>query len=90
MVFYPDVAYVSHICCNNMFLMFQLFRSYVAASGFMLQVASVLFGCFHVFHTHVESAYFKCFICFQTYVVFKCFFMLQVFYIVPTRASQGH
>jgi hypothetical protein len=36
--FYLDIAYVSHICCNSMFQMFQLFQSYIAASGFMLQV----------------------------------------------------
>jgi hypothetical protein len=49
------------ICCNSMFLMFQLFQSYIAANGFY--VASILFGCF----THMlqlASACFKCFICF--------------------------
>ena len=40
-----DVAYVSHICSNNMFQMFQLFQSYVVVSVFMLQVASALSGC---------------------------------------------
>jgi hypothetical protein len=38
----PHVAYVSHICCNNMFQMFYLFRSYVATSIFILQVVSIL------------------------------------------------
>jgi hypothetical protein len=37
-----DVAHVSHICCYSMFHMFQF---YVAASVFMLQVASVLSRC---------------------------------------------
>jgi hypothetical protein len=30
-----DVAHVSHICCNNMFPMFQLFQPYVAVHVFM-------------------------------------------------------
>jgi hypothetical protein len=50
-----DVAYVSHICCNNMFQMFQL-QSYVSVSVFMLQVASVLFRhCIHF--THMLQVY---------------------------------
>jgi hypothetical protein len=62
--------------------MFQLFHSYVAANSFMLQVTSVIFFMFHVFHTHVASACYKCFISFETYVPFKKNFMLQVFYVV--------
>jgi hypothetical protein len=30
-----DVIYVSHICCKNMFQIFHLFHSYVAASVFI-------------------------------------------------------
>jgi hypothetical protein len=63
----------SHICCNNMFQMFHLFQSSVAASVFMLQVASVLSGCCISFHTYVTSVCSKCFICFRR--------MLQVFYL---------
>jgi len=61
-----------------MFKMFQLFQSYVAASGFMLQVASVIFWMFHVFHTHIASTCSKCFIRFQTYVVFKYFYVISI------------
>ena len=42
-VFYLDVAYVTHKCCQNMFKIFQLFQSYVAISVYMLQVASIFF-----------------------------------------------
>jgi hypothetical protein len=80
--FYLDIAYVLHICCNSSSKIFPLFQSYVAASGIMLQVASVIFWMFHVFHTHVASACFKCFIYFYMYVVFKKNFMMQVFYVV--------
>jgi len=44
-VFYLDVAYVSHIFCNSMFQMFQLFQSYVAASDFKLQIAILDVSC---------------------------------------------
>jgi hypothetical protein len=37
-VFYLDVAYVSHIYCNNMFQIFHLCQTYVASKCFMLQV----------------------------------------------------
>jgi hypothetical protein len=50
-VFYLDVAYVATVC-------FPMFQSYVAASGLILQVASVLFWMFYVFHTHVAKACF--------------------------------
>jgi hypothetical protein len=80
--FYLDIAYVLHICCNSSSKIFQPFQSYVAASGIMLQVASVIFWMFHVFHTHVASVCFKCFIYFYMYVVFKKNFMMQVFYVV--------
>ena len=55
----------SHIYCNSMFQMFQLFQSYIAI---------VLSICFH---KHVASGCPKYFICFQMYVAFECF-MLQV------------
>jgi hypothetical protein len=51
-----DVAYISHICCNDMFQMFKLFQSYVAVSVFMLQVASVLSGCC-ICWTHILQVY---------------------------------
>ena len=51
-----DVAYVSHICSNSMFKMFHLFQPYIAASVFMLQVASVLSGCCICF-THMLQVY---------------------------------
>jgi hypothetical protein len=50
-----DVSYVSHKCCNNMFQMFRLFQSYVAASCSMLQVASVLFEHFIAHVAYVAS-----------------------------------
>ena len=53
---YLDDAYVSHICCKSMYEMFQLCQSYVAISVFMLQVASVLFGCCICF-THMLQVY---------------------------------
>jgi hypothetical protein len=52
-----DVTYVSHICCNNMFFqMFHMFQSYVAASVFMLQVASVLSRCC-IYFTYMLQMY---------------------------------
>jgi hypothetical protein len=64
--FDPEVAYVSHICCNNsIFQMLHLFQSSVAASVFMLQVVSVISGCCICFHTYVESVCFKYFIYFR-------------------------
>jgi hypothetical protein len=35
-VFYQDVVYVLHLCCNSMFEVVHLFQSYVAISVFML------------------------------------------------------
>jgi hypothetical protein len=55
-----DVASVPHICCNGMF---PLFQSSVAASVFMLQVTSVLYGYCICFHTYVALVCFKYFIC---------------------------
>ena len=72
-------TYVATVCSK----MFQLFQSYVTISDFMLQVASVIFWMFHVFDTHVASAYSKCFI----YIPTCFFFMLQVFYVVWPRAE---
>ena len=50
---------MSHICCNSMFQIFQLFQSYVAASDFMLQVT--IFGCFmcftHMLQMHIPNVY---------------------------------
>jgi hypothetical protein len=37
-VFYLNVAYVLHTCCNIMFQMFNLCQTYVASKCFMLQV----------------------------------------------------
>jgi len=52
----------------------------------MLQVASVLFWMFHVFHTHVARGCSKCFIYFQSYVAF----ILQVFMLFGRgRAGAG-
>jgi len=67
-----DVAYVfTHILqCSKMF---HLFQSSVAASIFMLQVASVLYGCCICFHTYIASVCSKCVTCFRR--------VLQVFYL---------
>jgi NAD(P)H-nitrite reductase large subunit len=72
-----DVAYVSHICCNNMFQIFQLSRSYVVVSVFMLKIASVLSGCCICF-PHILQMY----ILDVSYVAFK-YFMLHVFHVIP-------
>jgi len=50
------VASVSEVCCKSLFKMFLLFQSYIAASVFMLQVASVLSGCCICF-THMLQVY---------------------------------
>jgi hypothetical protein len=49
-------AYVSHICCSNIFYMFHLFQIYVA---------SVLSGCCICHNGYVASICSKCFICFS-------------------------
>ena len=54
-------TYVATICSK----IFYLFQSSVAASVFMLQVASVLSGCCIYFHTYVASVYYICFIYFR-------------------------
>jgi hypothetical protein len=51
-----NVAYVSQMCCNNMFQMFYLFQSFIAASGFMLQVQVFYMDVAYVF-THMLQAY---------------------------------
>jgi hypothetical protein len=51
-----NVAYVSQICRQSMFQMFQLFHSYVAVSVSMLRVASVLCKCCICF-THMLQMY---------------------------------
>jgi hypothetical protein len=88
-IFYLDIAYVSHICCNSMSQMFQLFQSYVAASGFILQVASVLFGCFmcftHMLQVHIPNVSSV----FRHMLHSNVFFMLQVFYVVGPRVNPG-
>jgi hypothetical protein len=58
-----NVAYVSHICCNNMFQIFQLFQSYVAVIVFMLQVTNILFGCCICFTYMLEVYVADVFIC---------------------------
>ena len=67
-----DVSYVLYICCNRMFQMFHLFQSSVAASVFMLQVASVLSVSCICLHTYVVSVCIRCFIylcCIQVFRV---------------------
>jgi hypothetical protein len=71
-----DVAYISHICCNYMFQMFQLFQFYVAVSVFILQVAGVLSRCCICF-THMLQLYILD-VLFVSYV--RC---IQVFHIAP-------
>jgi len=66
-VFYLNVAYVDTIS-------FQMFQSYVAASGFHVVSCKCFIWMFCIFHTYVASACSKYFICFETYVAFKCFF----------------
>jgi hypothetical protein len=74
--FYMDVTYVSYICYNSMV---HLFQSYVAASGFMLQVAIV--GCF-LCSTHMLKCVFEMFHLFSCVCWIQMFLMLQVFYVV--------
>jgi hypothetical protein len=64
--------------------MFQLFQSYIVASGFMLQVASVFLCFMSTSHTCCKSM-FQYFIWFWSYVAF----ILQVFYVVRPGASRG-
>jgi hypothetical protein len=54
-----DVAYVSHICYNYMF---QMFQSYLSVSDF--HVASVFIWMLHIFHTYVATVCSRWFICF--------------------------
>jgi hypothetical protein len=69
-IFYLDVVYVSHVCCNSMFQMFALFQSYVA-SGFMLQVASILSRCFMCF-THKLQVYVSNVLCISILMLYSC------------------
>ena len=68
--------------------MFHLFQSSVAASVFMLQVASVLSGCCLYFHTCVASVYSRCFICFR-HMLHSSVFMLHVFRDVWSQEAPG-
>ena len=43
--FFIWMLHVFHTCCNSIFQIFQLFLSYVVASGFMLQVAILDVSC---------------------------------------------
>jgi hypothetical protein len=57
---FPDVGcnrFLSRccICCNSIFSNVSVVSSYVATSGLMLQVVSILFWMFHVFDTHVAK-----------------------------------
>jgi hypothetical protein len=58
-----DVAYISHICCNNIFQIFQP----VLCCNKCFHVAS--YKCFiwilHMFHIYVASVCSKYFICFR-------------------------
>jgi hypothetical protein len=85
-VFYLNIVYVSHICCNNMFQIFQLFESYVAVSVFILQVASVLSECCLCF-THILQAYVPDVIS-VAYVCCMQVLMLHIFHVV--RRVRGH
>jgi hypothetical protein len=53
----------SHICCNNMFQIFELFQSYVVVS--VVLCCNYFIWMFHMFHTHIASVCPKCFICFK-------------------------
>jgi hypothetical protein len=73
-----DAAYVSHICYNITFQMFQLFHYYVALSIFMLRVFyfdvayvsyKVCKYMFQMFHMHLSVSCCKCFM-FQRYIHF--------------------
>jgi hypothetical protein len=79
-----DVAYVLHICYNNMF---QMFESYITVSVFMLQVANILFECC-ICLTHTLQVYVQMFRLLHRYVVFKCL-MLHIFHVVRRRSDGG-
>jgi hypothetical protein len=54
-----DIAYVAmvvHVCCNLLFLIFDLF--------FQTYVASVFIWMLHMFHTYIASILYRCCICF--------------------------
>jgi hypothetical protein len=58
--------------------MFYLFQSSVATSVFILQVASVLFGCCICLHTYVASICSKYSICFRRICCKCCIWMLHI------------
>jgi hypothetical protein len=62
---------------------FHLFQSSIAASVFMLQVASVLSGCCICFHTYVARVCSKYFTCFRRMLQVFSYCKLQMFYLVP-------
>jgi hypothetical protein len=69
-----------------------MFQSYVAASGLILQVASVLFWMFYVFHTHVAKA---CFQMFHLFLVLRCTHVVNVLcysstMTTPVEIAPGH
>jgi hypothetical protein len=66
-------TYVATVCTK----MFQLFQSYVAASGFMLQVL-FFFGCFMCSTNMLQVHVLKRFICFKTYIAFSFFHVTSV------------
>jgi hypothetical protein len=86
-VFYLDVAYVSHICCNSMFQNVSVVSVLCYSRWF--HVASCkcyFFGCFicstHMLQVHVPSISFI----FRRMLHSKKI-MLQVFYVVRPEAS---
>ena len=68
--------------------MFHLFQSSVAASVFMLQVASVLSRCCIYFYTYVASVSSRCFICFRC-MLRSSVFTLHVFDVVRRVTGRG-
>jgi hypothetical protein len=85
---FPDVCcnlFLSRycICSTHMFQMFQLFQSYVAASGFMLQVTNLDVS--YVLHICCKCV-FQMFQLLSDICCNQMFFMLQVFYVVRPGA----
>ena len=80
-----DVASVSEVFYKRLFKIFYLFQTYIAASGFMLQV-------FYLDVAYVSHICCKCmfqmFHMLLTYVAFKCL-MLQVFRVSEV-CSESH
>jgi hypothetical protein len=70
-IFYLDVAYVSHICCNYMLQNISAVLVLCCIKWFHVASCKCYFWMFHVFYTHVANACSKCFICVQIYVASK-------------------